>query len=79
MQLEHLSIRLQTYGPNEGKYVGEARFKDQHGAVEIVLHPQASDDILRIVANAIVRNSQEVAQQLTVATLTQRALESPDA
>ena len=78
MQLEHLTIRYCTYGVNEGKYTGEARFKDARGAVEIVIHPEAADGILRIVADALVRNSREPANNLTTATLTQPALAAPE-
>ena len=71
MRLKYLNITLSTYGPNEGKYTGEAKFANQSGAIDIVLVPEVSDKILALCAEALVANAREVAQNLTAATLTQ--------
>lgn len=71
MRLERLHIDLCSYGLNEGKYTGSAKFCNAYGGVEIVLSPEVSDKILAIVGDAVVDNAREVAQKLTAATLTQ--------
>lgn len=81
MQLQSLNIRLDEYGIHKGRYVGTADFKGQYGSVQVVIHPEASDAILKICAEALVRNSRELADTLTAETLTQvdKALPAPEA
>ena len=71
MQLSRMSISFQDYGVNKNRYTGEAYFKNESGGVQIVLTPDVSDKILAIVAEAVVSNAKEVANELTAATLTQ--------
>ncbi len=54
MKLQDLRIRLTTYGPNEGKYVGTVEFADETGKVELVLDPEVSNRVLEVLADRIV-------------------------
>lgn len=71
MQLTSLNISFDDYGVHKGKYKGSAHFRGQYGAVEIVLTPDISDQVLKLCAEAIVANTKELAQTITAATLTQ--------
>lgn len=71
MQLSRLTISFTEYGVNKGRYVGEAQFSNQYGQVTVVMSPDMSDEVLKICASALVKNTQDLAQNLTAATLTQ--------
>lgn len=73
MQLTSLEIHLEDYGVNKGRYTGSAHFKGEYGGVDIVLHPDVSDAVLKLCADALVKNSRDLAEQLTAETLTQAA------
>ena len=78
IQLTTINISLQTYGPNEGKYTGEVRFKGVYGAVEIVLSPSISEKILALCAEGLMQNTRELAETLTANILvSQTTLPAP--
>lgn len=71
MKLESLRISLQDYGVNKGRYVGQCAFKNEMGGVDIVLHPDVSDTILKLCADALVQNTREMAQTMTTQIIEQ--------
>jgi len=79
MKLEQLALTYCTYGVNNGKYTGAAKFENQYGSIELTLSPEMSAQILQICAEALVANSREVAANLTAAVIEQttQALPAP--
>ena len=71
MKLERLIISLCGYGPNAGRYEGDCHFSGQYGSVGIVLSPDVSDAILKLCADALVKNSREVAENMTAQIIEQ--------
>ena len=65
MRLSHLSIALNEYGDEKGKYSGKAAFKGQYGGIDIVLSPEVSQAVLKLCADALVQNSKDVASNMT--------------
>ena len=61
MILENLYVRLEAYGPNEGKYTGQIRFRGTSGAVEIALSPNLSEAVLKLCGEALVTQAKETA------------------
>lgn len=81
MQSLHIS-RNESYEALPGQYKGRVSYKGQHGSLELPLDERLSEEILKLVADSIVRASKDLANQLTAATITQAAagqlLESRD-
>lgn len=71
MQLYSLSVQLDEYSVHKGSYVGHAWFKGEHGEVKVILSPDLSKQVLKLCADALVKNSRELAEQLTAETMTQ--------
>lgn len=67
MQLQSLNISLDSYGVNEGRYTGNASFKNKYGTISLNLDPDTSDVILHIVAERLVSSARTVGQELTAA------------
>lgn len=75
MILDTLYIRLEAYGPNEGKYTGQLRFRDSSGAIEIVLAPEISETVLKLCSEALVTQAKETAALMAANVLNQNGPE----
>ena len=69
MQLNTLYINLESYGVNEGRYTGFAKFKNAYGEVSLNLDPATSDAILAVVVEKLVTSAQSIGAQLTTACI----------
>jgi hypothetical protein len=65
MLLESLRMERKTYGADEGKVTGRARFSGKDGAVEIVLSDEKCRTILQVCAMQIVDTAKQVSRDLT--------------
>ncbi len=61
MKLTSLSIALQGYGVNSGKYTGDINFENQYGSVKIVLDPEISEKVLKLCGEALVTQASKTA------------------
>ena len=80
IQLKQLFVTRSEYGADKGQLKGKVEFAGPHGNVELPLDEDTSREIVAICAGAIVRASQQVAQELTADVLTADVLtaETPD-
>ncbi len=53
MKLKKLTIELETWGDNKGKYIGRVSYDDPHGTMEIILAPEVADHYLRVSQAAL--------------------------
>lgn len=65
MQLTSLSVRLEGYGINAGKYHGSVTFANQYGSVEIVLDESLSQKVLGLCGEALVEQAKKTANIFT--------------
>lgn len=65
MILTDLRIRLDTYGPNEGRHSGQATFRGETGAVTLKLSNDHIKQIFATCADSIVENAKAAATLLT--------------
>ena len=75
MQLESLSLRLQTWGTNTGRYTGTVVFSGSHGETTLNLNADLTDKILTVVAEQIVVSAKEVAENLIIEAMQPLVLE----
>lgn len=73
MQLDSISIRLMSYGSNEGKYEGSVRFTGTYGAVEIRLDEKLSQEVLQLCSDSLVRQARETGKLIAGSILENRA------
>jgi hypothetical protein len=72
MRLKRLSVELDEYGENAGKYHGQVRFIDQSGAVEILLDNSLSAAVLKLCADSLITQAKKTADMMSA-----RILEAP--
>ncbi len=79
MQLTYLSLYLQEYGSHKGSYQGEVKFTGDYGSTTIKLDAQLSQEVLKICADSLVRQTKATAQIMTANILEQvpAALSAP--
>lgn len=65
MLLKTLYIAKEEYGPDKGKYKGEATFSSVSGEVKVRLGQEASHAMIRIVAEQLVEETKAVASLMT--------------
>ncbi len=66
MRLTRLTIEMQSYGPNKGKYEGRVHFENHHAAaVEIPLNDNISREVLKVCADAVVEAGRDAARMIT--------------
>lgn len=80
--MEYLSLEiLRSYEPGyiEGRqqYKGSIKYKTSNGNIEVRVGPETSTRILAIIADELVKESKEMATNLTAEVLTQAALPAP--
>lgn len=74
MELQTLYINREQYGVNEGRFVGQATFKNQFGHIALNLDPSTSDRLLSILSDALVTSARSIGGELTAACLASPAL-----
>jgi len=71
MKLKSLSIEYSTYGIHEGKFIGQARFENQYGAMEVILAPEMASKVLELCAESLIQQATRSANLFTDAFLNQ--------
>ena len=79
MQLAHLTVRLETYGLNAGKYVGEIGFKNEYGTVTVVLDDTLSVKVLQLCGDALVEQAKKTSVLMTASILENTIKALPEA
>lgn len=69
LRLKKLSIELQEWGSDKGKFNGEISYIGENGKVTITLSPTDCEKLLPVIAQGIVSASKEVAKDLTAEAL----------
>ena len=69
LRLRSLSVRLEEWGDNKGKYTGTVSFVGQTGSMDIVLGSELSEQCLRLCGDALVAHAKETAQNMTTAVI----------
>ena len=69
MELKELKIERPCWGENQGKLVGEVKFKQANGNITLQLDEAMCKDILKICASAVIASAKEVAERLVMATI----------
>lgn len=64
MKLTRLEIELQTYGKNEGKYMGEISYENDTGRTQLVLGAEISEKLLAFIGPVIISAACSVSRQL---------------
>jgi hypothetical protein len=64
MKLKNLSIELQRWGENEGKYLGKIEYDGVKGSVSMLLDPRVSEALLMCVGETITRFASEAAKEV---------------
>ena len=65
IQLNKLSVTRAEWGDNKGQLSGTVEFTGPHGKVELPLDEQMSKEIVAVCAEALVRSSRAVAENMT--------------
>ena len=79
IQLNKLYITRSEYGSCKGQLNGIVEFIGPHGKIELPLDEQMSKDIIAICADALVRSSRAVAENMTADIINDvPALNAPD-
>ena len=65
LRLKKLSIEMQNWGSNKGRFEGTIEYEGDKGRVALTLSPEDCERFFPVVADAIVATSREVAQSLT--------------
>ena len=65
IQLNRVLITRHEYGPAKGQLNGSIEFTGPHGKVELPLDEQMSKEIVAACADALVRSSRAVAENIT--------------
>ena len=65
IQLQSLSVSRPEWGDNKGKLEGNIVFNGPHGKVQLPLDEQMSKEIVAVCAEALVRSSRAVAENMT--------------
>lgn len=72
MILHELKIELERWGPNKGKYKGEATFSGDAGRVTLNLNEHHLEEIFRTCADSIVDTARAAARHLTMSVIEQQ-------
>jgi hypothetical protein len=65
MKFKSLSIGIPEWGKDKDKMIGKITFNNMDAEVTLNLSEERSQEMLAIVANAIVDNAREISQILT--------------
>ena len=65
IQLSKVFISRNEYGDDKGKLRGNVEFTGPHGKVELPLDEQMSKEIVAVCADALVRSTRAVAENMT--------------
>jgi hypothetical protein len=66
MKLRNLSIQLQTYGDNEGKYCGTVHYEHETHNTTLTLDTEISEKIMAFIGPVITAAATKVAKELEV-------------
>lgn len=72
MRLLKLTIELNSYGADKGKYTGVAAFSSEQGTVGLKLNEDHIDEIFRTCADSITEVAKAAARHLTCAVIEQQ-------
>lgn len=64
-KLKSVYLRRETFGINEGKFVGEIDFENEYGSVKLNLDTTLSARILEVVSEELVYSARKIAEKLT--------------
>ena len=67
MVLKKLLIERETWGEHKGEYKVEIKFDDDKGAIELILPPNISSQLLTATADEITTFSMQAAESLRTA------------
>lgn len=65
MQFESMHVTRNTYGPRQGEYSGTMCITGYYGEIHLNLDGKLSAEIIKLVAESLVRASQDVANNMT--------------
>ena len=64
MQLKELTISLETYGENKGKYSSRIKFEDTTGDITLKLAADTTDSLLGFIGDHLAKFAGEAGQVL---------------
>lgn len=65
MQLKQLIISLEEWGVKKGQYSGTVKFASEFGEIQINVNDAVSKQILRLVADQMVAESNRIGKLMT--------------
>ena len=65
MRLRNLSMSLERFGPDKGKFTGKADFGNKNGSISLKLTPEMCEKIFEVCADGIIETAKEAAAHLT--------------
>lgn len=80
MELTSITIqRNNTWDPHPENFTGKVAYKSKHGEVTVNLDPKLSQEVLKLIADSLVRQSKIFAKDITAETIMQvgGVLEAP--
>jgi len=69
MLLQSLTLRVEEWGENKGKYSGTVSFLGESGVTQLNINAKISQAILSACAEALVESAKEVADNMTAETI----------
>ena len=75
--IQSIRLALDEYGVNKGKLTGEIKIRNEHGNIEITVDPLKAEQIIRILAPALVATAQDTARMMIDQIERQAAMQAP--
>lgn len=72
MILKELRITLMTYGPDNGKRVGEITFSGDPGKITLRLNSDHLDEIFRVCADSLIDTARAAARHMVCRVIEQK-------
>lgn len=75
--IQSIRLALDEYGVNKGKLTGEIKIKNEYGNIEIIVDPSKAEEIIRVLAPALVATAQDTARMMIEQVERQAAMQAP--
>lgn len=75
--IKRIDLRLNDWGVNKGKLTGEIALVNEHGEISITIDPAKAEQIIRILAPALVATAQDTARMMIDQVERQAAMQAP--
>jgi hypothetical protein len=75
--IKSISLALNDWGVNKGKLTGSIELINQFGEIKIVVDPAKAQEIIRVLAPALVATARDTAQIMIEHVEAQAAMQAP--